>query len=279
MTQDILDAELALPSWIFRRLCLNLPGQPDGAAFNADVVEGCVMAERTVLPPFSDAQYVAFCDLSGGGADDATLAIACVRDGKGILSVLMDQGARTNGTFSPDDTVAKFAEVCKQYRCTTIIGDRYAAQWPIKAFEKHGIIYRPATRNRSQLYAALEPLLNSGQVELLDHPKLFSQLIGLVRKGEKIDHGPGEHDDWSNACAGALVSLSLSGTLCAFCGRSDCAGIHMLGEHLDDRKEEVFDRHLDKYDLEQLDPADRGRYGDRHVMKSIAQEGFWFPRD
>jgi len=40
---------------------------------------------------------------------------------------------------------------------------------------------------------------------LLDQPMLISQLIGLVRKGEKIDHANGEHDDHSNAAAGALT--------------------------------------------------------------------------
>lgn len=279
MLEDINDALRSLPSWIFRRLCLNLPGQPDGAAFNAEVVESCVIAERTVLPPFSDAVYSAFCDLSGGGADDATLAIAHARDGKAVLSLLMDQGARIGGTFSPDETVAKFAEVIKQYRCLTVTGDRYAAQWPIKAFEKHGITYRPAALNRSQLYAALEPLLNSGQVELLDHPKLFSQLIGLVRKGEKIDHASGEHDDWSNAAAGALVSLTLSGATCFYCGKVDCSGIHQMGEYLGERQGEVYDQKLDKYDLADLSEDERGKYGDRAIMDSIGREKLWFPGD
>ena len=55
------------------------------------------------------------------------------------------------------------------------------------------------------MYAAFEPLLNSGKVELLDHPKLVQQFIGLIRKGEKIDHASGDHDDHANAAAGALV--------------------------------------------------------------------------
>jgi hypothetical protein len=84
-------------------------------------------------------------------------------------------------------------------------GDRYAAQWPILAFQKHGITYRPAELNRSQIYAAFEPLVNSGNCELLDHPKLLQQFIGLVRQGEKIDHASGEHDDHCNSTAGVWV--------------------------------------------------------------------------
>jgi hypothetical protein len=205
---SIGDAELALPSWMYRRLCLNLPGQPDGAAFVADVIEAAMVKGRIVLPPQPGLSYVAFCDLSGGGADDATLAIAHHQEGVGVLDLLMDQGARTSRTFSPEATVRKFAEMLVQYGISSVTGDRYAAQWPVLAFEKHGIQYRPADLNRSQIYSALEPLLNSGRCELLDHPKLLAQLIGLVRKGEKIDHGSGEHDDHSNSAAGALVLVS-----------------------------------------------------------------------
>ncbi len=206
--ESIRDAELALPSWMYRRLCLNLPGQPDGAAFDANMVEAAIVKGRTVLPPQPGIFYGAFCDLSGGGADDATLAIAHGQQGVGVLDLVIDQGARTSRTFSPDDTVGKFADVLKQYGCSSVQGDRYAAQWPVLAFEKHGIMYHPADLNRSQLYAALEPLLNSGRCELLDHPKLMQQLIGLVRRGEKIDHTSGEHDDHSNAAAGVLVMVS-----------------------------------------------------------------------
>lgn len=203
--EDILDAQRSLPSWIFRRLCQNLPGQPDGAAFDAGKVEEAVVAQRTVLSPQPGVTYVAFCDLSGGGADDSTLAIAHWHEGRAVLDLLIDQGQRVNGTFSPEDAVQKFADVLKQYGCTTVTGDRYAGEWPRQAFVKHGVSYFLADLNRSQIYAAFEPLLNSGQVELLDHPKLFPQLIGLMRKGEKIDHTSGEHDDHANSAAGAVL--------------------------------------------------------------------------
>jgi len=203
--EDIEDARRSLPSWIFRRLYLNLPGQPDDAAFDAERVEDAVVAKRRVLPPVPGVTHLAFTDLSGGGGDDATLAIAHETNGIAVLDLLIDQGARTNGTFSPEATVEKFSHTLKVYGCTSVTGDRYAAQWPVQAFQKHGIDYRPAELNRSQLYAAFEPLLNSGKVELLDHPKLLQQLIGLIRKGEKIDHASGDHDDHANAAAGVLV--------------------------------------------------------------------------
>jgi hypothetical protein len=206
--EDILDAQRSLPSWIFRRLYCNLPGQPDSAAFDAEKVEDAVISGRTVLPPQAGVEYVAFVDLSGGGGDDATLCIAHSEGGLAVVDCLIDQGPRVNRTFSPEETVKKFADVLQQYRRSMVQGDRYAAQWPIQAFQKLGIHYRPADLNRSQLYAAFEPLLNSGRVELLDHPRMLQQFIGLVRKGEKIDHASGEHDDHCNSVAGACVRAS-----------------------------------------------------------------------
>ena len=57
------------------------------------------------------------------------------------------------------------------------------------------------------------PLINSGRVELLDHPRLVAQLCGLERRTawggrDSIDHGPGGHDDLANAVAGALVAAA-----------------------------------------------------------------------
>jgi hypothetical protein len=64
---------------------------------------------------------------------------------------------------------------------------------------------RIAASTVSQLYEALEPLLNGHRVSLLDGPVLEQQLLGLIWRGTKIDHQAGEHDDWSHAAAGALA--------------------------------------------------------------------------
>src|SRR6188768_2176117 len=89
--EDIRDAQRSLPSWIFRRLYQNLPGQPDGAAYNAEVVQSCVIPNRRAMPPQAGVSYQAFCDLSGGGADDATLAIGHENRGA-VVDLLIDQG-------------------------------------------------------------------------------------------------------------------------------------------------------------------------------------------
>jgi hypothetical protein len=70
-----------------------------------------------------------------------------------------------------------------------------------------------AEQSKSDLYRDLLPILNSGRAELLDVPRLMSQLCGLERRTarggrDSIDHAPGAHDDLSNSVAGAIVSAT-----------------------------------------------------------------------
>lgn len=56
-------------------------------------------------------------------------------------------------------------------------------------------------------------MINSKQCELLDHPRLHSQLLALERRTtrssrESTDHPQGGKDDVANAAAGTLVHLT-----------------------------------------------------------------------
>ena len=75
----------------------------------------------------------------------------------------------------------------------------------------HGVEVRPALQPKSDIYLSMLPMLNSRRVELLDNPRLCSQLCALERRTarggrDSIDHAPGAHDDIANAVAGVLVS-------------------------------------------------------------------------
>jgi hypothetical protein len=94
-------------------------------------------------------------------------------------------------------------------------GRSIAGEWPRERFQVHGIRYEPAELNRSELYLAFLPILNSGRLELLDHPRMVSQFCGLERRTARsgkdtVDHAPGAHDDLANAVAG-VASLMGSG--------------------------------------------------------------------
>jgi len=185
-----------------------------GAEFRRDVesfvareaVEACVIPDRRELPPVAGMRYMAFVDPSGGAQDSMTLAIAhCV----GPVRVL-DCVRECRAQFNPDEVVDEFAAVLKRYRCHTVTGDHYAAEWPRAAFRAYGITFVPAPQTRSELYGELLPLVNSRMVELLDHSRLLAQLCGLERRTtptgkDSITHRRNAHDDVINAAAGALV--------------------------------------------------------------------------
>ena len=83
----------------------------------------------------------------------------------------------------------------------------------MEQFRKHGIVYETAPKPKSDLYRDLLPLVNSKLVDLVDHPKLTSQLASLERRTarggrDSIDHAPGAHDDIANAVSGVVGAIS-----------------------------------------------------------------------
>lgn len=198
-----------LPSHKYRRLHLNLPGSPEGSAFDASKIDDCI--ERGVKVRQHRAgitEYRAFVDMSGGSSDDATLGIAHLEGDKETGRVMLDyignQGPKP--PFNPRDAVKRFAAILKSYGLTSVVGDNYAGLTFQQDFEAEGISYAVSELTRSKIYEAFEPRLNSGRAVLLDDERLESQLLGLVWRNGKIDHAAGtiEHDDFSNAACGAI---------------------------------------------------------------------------
>jgi hypothetical protein len=189
-----------------------------GAEFRSDIenfisreaVEACVSVGVHERAPVPGIRYTGFLDAAGGsGADSMTCAIAH-KDGDGAV---LDAVRERKPPFSPEQVTAEFAALFKAYRITRIVADRFAGSWPVEAFAKFGIKVEHSAKPKSDIYAALLPAINSRQADLLDHPKLISQLIGLelrtARGGrDSIDHPPGSHDDVINAAAGALTSIA-----------------------------------------------------------------------
>jgi hypothetical protein len=192
-----------------------------GAEFRRDIegfvsreaIDAVVVVGRYELPPVPGMRYVAFVDPSGGSQDSMTLAVAH----RNILgTTVLDCVRERRPPFSPADVVAEFAATLKAYRVSTVVGDRYAGEWPREAFRSYGIRYQPAETPKSEYYGSLLPLINAGQVELLDHLRLTAQLANLERRTarsgrDSIDHGPGGHDDVVNAAAGALITAEILG--------------------------------------------------------------------
>src|SRR5579863_7930270 len=182
-----------------------------GAEFRGDLeifvgreaIEACVATGVMVRAPLADVRYFGFVDPSGGSSDSMTMAVAH-REGQ---RVVLDCIGERRAPFSPDSVVQEFAATFKAYRVTTIVGDRYAGEWPRERFAVHGVAYRCAEMTRSELYLAFLPLVNSGRLDLLDNTRMVAQFVALERRTgrsgkDSVDHSPGAHDDLANAVAG-----------------------------------------------------------------------------
>jgi hypothetical protein len=197
------DQRCRLPAHRFRRLHLNLPGMPDGAAFSGEHVLAAVARGRRRLPRAAGVRYFGFVDMSSGSNDDAALALAH-RDkaGRIIVDLVVTQNGRP--PFNARHAVAKFAGILREYGISTVQGDAFGGLTYRQDFAGYGIGYTVAAPSTSDLYEALDPRITAGEVELPDEPRLTEQLLTLVWRGSKIDHLSGAHDDLACAAAGAV---------------------------------------------------------------------------
>jgi hypothetical protein len=175
-----------------------------------EILEGCVTRGVAVRPPLPDLSYFGFVDPSGGSSDSMTMAVAHNESGRVVLDCIGERKA----PFSPDSVVSEFAETLRSYRISTVTGDRYAGEWPRERFAAYGVTYRVADLNRSELYLAFLPLVNSGRCDLLDSSRMVAQFAGLERRTSRagkdsVDHSPGAHDDIANAVAGVASLASV----------------------------------------------------------------------
>lgn len=185
-----------------------------GAEFRDDIagfadialIEGAVEYGVTVRPPRHGVRYRSGCDPSGGARDSFTAAIA---HDEGNIAVL-DCVVEIKAPFNPTSATEQIAKTLKSYGLNETVGDKYAAEWVVDAFAKLGIKYAHSERDRSSIYLDALPMFMSGLVRLLDNKRLVNQFGSLERRTsssgkDRVDHGPGGHDDVCNAAALALV--------------------------------------------------------------------------
>jgi hypothetical protein len=173
-----------------------------------EVVRACI-GDYIEAAPISGHRYAAFVDPSGGSADSFTMAISH-REGERIY---IDATREIQPPFSPEAVINEFAALCRAYRVRTIVGDKYAGEFPRELFRKQNIEYRCSGKTKSDLFRDLLPLLNSGRIVLPKSDRLVNQICGLERRvarsgKDSIGHSPGSHDDLANAAAGAAEYAS-----------------------------------------------------------------------
>lgn len=211
---------MRLPAHKFRRLHLNLPGMPDGGVLDPGAVEDCIVAGRRELPPVFEQSggafpKHAFVDLGLGGDDSTVIAISQT-NAAGTHQVAAIQSQAGRKPYDVRETVrTRFVPLCRAYGITRVVGDAVGGPDARLEFERAGIGYVLASerglRSKHDIYSEFQVLLHARRVELLDHTLLREQLLGLVYRGQRIDHQPNEHDDYANAAAGALVLAARAG--------------------------------------------------------------------
>lgn len=198
-----------LPTVRFRRLHLNLPGYPDGGAFDGTKLDAAVEPGVRIRPPQAGVRYGAYVDMSGGSSDSCALAVGHLEQGRRVVDGVWDQGVTP--PFDPRLAIVRFAAILREYRVSRIMADTYGRKAPTLDFERAyaacGIAYVPSPLDKPAIYESFEVPLNSGEVVLPDDPLTLEQLAGLRRAGLKIDHRSGEFDDRANAAAGCVWLL------------------------------------------------------------------------
>jgi hypothetical protein len=170
------------------------------------LVESVVIQGRKELLPRTGIVYHAFCDMSGGRQDSASLCIGHMANGKVVIDKLLEY----KPPFSPQTVVGLMADELRRYKCRYVTGDRYSAEFVVQAFKNHYVTYRASEQNKNELYLELLPRICSREIELLDNERLTTQLSGLERRTRSggrdiVDHPPNGHDDLANAVAGLVA--------------------------------------------------------------------------
>jgi hypothetical protein len=185
----------------------------DIAAFlDEETIERCIDYARPLeVPPRNNCHYVGFVDPSGGRHDSFTLCIGH-REGSESLFFVADVIRGRYPPFDPEEVVAEYAELLKQYHIHSVVGDNYSAAWAETAFKRQGINYIRSEQNKSQLYLEALPQFMRQAISLPNHPKLIRELKLLERRTTKVgrdlvDHGAHGSDDHANAFCGALRVL------------------------------------------------------------------------
>lgn len=206
LPQSVIDAALARDPEAAAAEWLAEWRSDVGDFIDRELVESAIDVGVTVRPPMASGGHFAFADPSGGRGDGFACGIAHAEGNVAVLDALYER----RPPFNPSDVVADVAALLRSYGCSTVVGDRYAAEWVVEAFAKEGIRYEASERDRSAIYLDALPLFTSGRARLLDSPRLAHQFASLERRTsragrDRVDHPPGGADDLANAAAGALV--------------------------------------------------------------------------
>ena len=176
--------------------------------FDEAVIDAAIDNSRAPeLPRVSGVKYHCFVDASAGRHDHFTCAVSHKdKDERIVIDCLRG----TAPPCDPNTVAAEYAALAKDYGCTEVTGDNFAAEWVSSAFTSAGgVKYQRSELTRSELYLEALPVFNRHAVNLPNHARLIRELRLLERRvhrsgKDSVDHGTGGSDDYSNSVCGAL---------------------------------------------------------------------------
>src|SRR5262249_13748314 len=141
-----------------------------------EAVLACTDAGIYERPAVLGVRYKAFVDAAGGsGTDSFTCAIAHREKNLAVLDAIRE----IRPPFNPTAAVAELVPLLQSYKISSVVGDRYAGEWPREQFRLKGVKYELSERPKNQIYIDTLPLVNARRLALLDNNRLVSQLCGL----------------------------------------------------------------------------------------------------
>jgi len=181
-------------------------------AINSQAIKAVVVQHRTELPFVWNRdyprEYRAHCVFSGRDGDPVPVAIGHLQtqdDGstKQTLDVIREIRCQ-----SSQDSIKALVGLLRAYRIDAIRGDEQTEKRLRNELHGYSVKFWKETEPRAELYERFVSLVNAGQVEILDHPRLIRQLSDLeqvtLHEKESIQVGL-SGDDLLHVAASVLV--------------------------------------------------------------------------
>ena len=150
-----------------------------------DVLDACIVRNRTELPRIGNSTYVVAVDPAFKGNDFALAVLHKTADGP----VVVDRVARWAGTkkapLGYQWVCGEIARIINEYGIREVLGDQFCAVVIKQHFDKLGIHYHEYTfgaHTRADLFGNLRHLLVQRNIELLDEPVLLRELRALEER-------------------------------------------------------------------------------------------------
>ncbi len=175
----------------------------DISSFLSDDELQCARREDEGLQFQQYKSYRAAVDMSGGRKDRFALAVGHQEPDR---TIQIDNVWSWRARLSVESVVSEMVEILNSYQLVSVVGDKYGAELTRSIFQAKNIRYRWNQHNTSDTYLEVRVLFSTNRIRIPKNGRLLDELRSLERRPgasgrDKVDHGPGQHDDLAAAMA------------------------------------------------------------------------------